>query len=117
MSALFMAVLDARKIIAESAKIVLALFAESANVSLLPLSDTNTKPKTKMHTHTSTKANATKIKTVIDRLANADCEIIRDSGSYRISDNSVSGSVFGRVRDLIEGGCKPSEITLEDVTA
>jgi len=69
-----------------------------------------------MHTHTSTKANATKIKNAIDRLANADCEIIRDCGSYRIADNSVSGSVFSRVRDLIESGCKPSEITLEDVT-
>ena len=38
------------KIIAESAKTVLALFAESANVSLLPLSDTNNKPTTKMKT-------------------------------------------------------------------
>ena len=68
-----------------------------------------------MHTHTSNKANANKIKKVIDCLANANCEIMRDCGSYRISDNLVSGIVFGRVRDLIEQGCKPSEITIDEV--
>lgn len=69
-----------------------------------------------MHTHTSSKANARKIKSVIDRLANANCEIIRDNSSYRVSDNSVGGQAFSRVRDMIEMGHAPASITIADVT-
>lgn len=68
-----------------------------------------------MYTHTKSQSNATKIKTVIDRIADADCAIIRDCGCYRIADNKVSASVIARVRDLIEAGHKPSEITIDDV--
>lgn len=69
-----------------------------------------------MYTYTSTKENASRIKKTVDRLANANCEITHDSKAYRISENSISGRVFSRVRDLIECGCNPLEITLDDVT-
>jgi len=69
-----------------------------------------------MYTHTSTKSNATKIKSVIDRVVlDANCEIIRDCSSYRIADNRVSSAVFARVRDLIEAGNPAAKIALSDI--
>jgi hypothetical protein len=69
-----------------------------------------------MYTHTSTKDAAAKIKKAVDRLASANCDIIRDGKAYRVSANTVSGTVFSRVRDMVDAGCNPSDITLEAVS-
>ena len=71
-----------------------------------------TKP---MYTHTQTKANASKIKSVIDRIANASCDSAKDGKSYRVSCNTINGHAFNAVRDMIEAGHKPSTITAQDI--
>lgn len=68
-----------------------------------------------MHTHTHTKANASKIKSVLDRIANASCNITKDGKAYRVSCNTISGNVFAIVRDMIEAGHNPSSITVQDI--
>lgn len=68
-----------------------------------------------MHTHVKTKANASKIKSVIDRIANASCDITKDGKAYRVSCDTISGNVFTLVRDMIEAGHKPSTITVQDI--
>jgi hypothetical protein len=73
------------------------------------------KPNKEMYTHTQTKSNASKIKSVIDRIANASCDVAKDGKAYRVSDDAINSNVFNAVRDMVEAGCKPSTITAQDI--
>lgn len=68
-----------------------------------------------MYTHTQAKANAAKIKSVVDRIANASCDITKDCKAYRVSCDAINGNAFNAIRDMIETGHKASKITAQDI--
>ena len=70
-----------------------------------------------MNTVVSTKALASKVAKIIETVIGRDCDIIRDSGSWRVSNNTISSTVFANAARLAESGVKISEITESDLTA